>query len=416
MEPSLCFERMDGWKWYLLRSLLCSFSDELFMKILFFLWKVSLFYETMKKGRKGRDFSVTRMVLRKKQKSKRKIVFYSGLIVIFALLSVLAISSYDDVKRGALENGSVEVNVADGDGTLAVAALLKANGIISHEKLFACYAYEKGYDRTWQKGTFTIPENTGYEDLCTLLTTPQTAAVKVTIPEGKQIKQMADIVEAAGVCSADDFLTAANDDTFDYAFLAGIDHENPLEGYLFPDTYYFDENTAADDVINAMLANFEEKAYLDQYIDRAEELGYSFDDMIILASMVESEATTTEDRQNVAGVFFNRLNNPNYTKLQSCVTVEYALGVKKSIISYADTQYDSPYNTYLYPGLPIGPICCPGIDSLEATLYYAENDYYYFQSDEYGNLYFAETYGEHAAVQAEVQEDWEGEVIEDYND
>jgi UPF0755 protein len=138
--------------------------------------------------------------------------------------------------------------------------------------------------------------------------------------------------------------------------------------------------------------------------------------MVILASMVESEARKTEDRENVAGVFFNRLNNPDYSKLQSCVTVEYAMGVKKSIISYADTLYDSPYNTYLYSGLPVGPICCPGIDSIEATLYYAENDYYYFQADEYGNLYFAETYEEHAAVQADVQEYWEGEVMADYND
>lgn len=357
-----------------------------------------------------------RMALMKKQISKKKIVFFTGFIVIFAFLGILTVGSYDDIKHGSLTEESMEVTVADGDGTLAVAALLKGNGIVSHEKIFTCYAYGNGYDMAWQKGTFTIPENTGYEGLCTLLTTPQTAAVKVTIPEGKQIKQMADIFAAAGICSAEDFLNAANNDTFDYPFLAGIDHENPLEGYLFPDTYYFEENTAADDVINAMLANFEKKVYLDQYIDRAKELGYSFDDMIILASMVESEAAATEDRENVAGVFFNRLGNPNYTKLQSCVTVEYALGVKKSIISHTDTQYDSPYNTYLYPGLPIGPICCPGIDSLKATLYYADNDYYYFQSDEYGNLYFAETYGEHAAVQAKVQEDWKGEVIENYND
>ena len=90
--------------------------------------------------------------------------------------------------------------------------------------------------------------------------------------------------------------------------------------------------------------------------------------------------------------------------------------VKKSIISYQDTLIDSPYNTYMYPGLPVGPICCPGTDSVEATLYYADNDYYYFQSDESGKLHFAETYEEHAAIQSEVQATWKGEVIEDYNE
>ncbi len=359
---------------------------------------------------------VSLMTLLKKQKPKKKIVFFVCLVVLLILLTVATASSYGDLKNGALAKDSVTLTIEVGDGTLTVAALLKEMGVIGHEKLFAYYAYGKGYDMLWQQGTFTVEKGTGYHDLCLLLTTPQLASIRVTIPEGKQVRQIAEIFAKAGVCSAAEFLTAANENTFDYPFLAGVDHENPLEGYLFPDTYYFEADTDPDQVINEMLSNFERKAYLQQYIDRAEELGYCFDDMIILASMVESEATTTADRKNVAGVFFNRLHNPNYTKLQSCVTVEYALGIKKSIISSADTRYDSPYNTYLYPGLPVGPICCPGIDALKATLYYAENDYYYFQSDEEGKLYFAETYGEHAAVQAKVQEDWQGEIIEDYND
>ncbi len=350
-----------------------------------------------------------------KQNQKKKTVFFVCFAVLLILFTVVTVPSYRDLKNGALAKDSVTLTVDCGDGTLAVAALLKERGVIGHEKLFACYAQGKGYDMLWQQGTFTVEKGMGYQALCALLTTPQFASIRVTIPEGKQVRQIAEIFAKAGVCAAADFLTAANEHTFDYPFLAGIDHENPLEGYLFPDTYYFEADTDPDQVINEMLANFEEKAYLQQYINRAEELGYPFDDMIILASMVESEATTRADREKVAGVFFNRLHNPSYTKLQSCVTVEYALGIKKSIISYADTQYDSPYNTYLYPGLPIGPICCPGIDALEATLYYAENDYYYFQSDENGKLYFAETYGEHAAVQAKVQEDWKGEVIADYN-
>lgn len=336
------------------------------------------------------------------------------LAVLATLFTVATVSFYVDLKNGALTKDSAAVTVEAGDGTLAVAARLKAEGIIGHEQFFLCYAQGKGWDRLWQQGTFTVEKGMGYDALCALLTAPQLASIRVTVPEGKQVRQIAEIFAEAGVCAAADFLAAA-EKTFDYRFLPENNRENPLEGYLFPDTYYFEANSDPEEVIKEMLANFQRRAYLQPYIRRGAELGYSFDEMIILASMVESEAATRADRENVAAVFFNRLESPDYPKLQSCVTVEYALGIKKSIISIADTRYDSPYNTYLYPGLPIGPICCPGIDALEATLYYAENNYYFFQSDEKGNLYFAETYGEHAAVQGKVQENWEGEVIEDYN-
>ncbi|MGM9567429.1 MAG: endolytic transglycosylase MltG [Clostridia bacterium] len=346
---------------------------------------------------------------------KRKILW---VVLSFTLLVVLlfAVVFGGDFFSGALDEDTASFAVEIGDGTLAVAAGLKEKGIIGHEKMFSVYAMATGYNGQWQAGTFEVEKGMGYGELCKLLTTPRLSGVKVTIPEGKQVRQIAKILESKGICSADAFMEAANTHSFDYSFLEGIDHENPLEGYLFPDTYYFEKNTDPDAVIKAMLDGFEENLYKSEYIDRAKELGYTFDEMIILSSIVESEASSRKDRENVAGVFFNRLNNPDYTKLQSCVTVEYAMGVKKSIISYQDTLIDSPYNTYMYPGLPVGPICCPGTDSVEATLYYADNDYYYFQSDERGRLHFAETYEEHAAIQNEVQATWKGEVIEDYNE
>lgn len=346
---------------------------------------------------------------------KRKILWVILALVLLVVL-LFAVVFGGDYFSGALDTDTVSYTVKSGAGTLAVAADLKEEGIIGHEKMFSLYAMVAGYDGRWQAGTFEVEKGMGYDELCVLLTTPQLSGVKVTIPEGKQVRQIAKILESKGICSAGAFMEAANTHSFDYSFLEGIDHENPLEGYLFPDTYYFEKDSDSDEVIRAMLDGFAENLWKQEYIDRAEELGYTFDEIIILSSIVESEASSREDRENVAGVFFNRLNNPSYTKLQSCVTVEYAMGVKKSIISYQDTLIDSPYNTYMYPGLPVGPICCPGTDSVEATLYYANNDYYYFQSDESGKLYFAETYEEHAAIQSEVQATWKGEVIEDYNE
>ncbi len=133
-------------------------------------------------------------------------------------------------------------------------------------------------------------------------------------------------------------------------------------------------------------------------------MGLSIDETVILASMAESEAVTKADRRTVSGVFLNRLEKDD--KLQSCVTVEYAKRMKKTIISLEDTKYDSPYNTYMYKGLPFGPICCPSMESIEAVLYNENNDHYYFQSDEKGRLHFAVTFAEHRKIQKEVQKDW----------
>lgn len=336
-------------------------------------------------------------------------------LVLIALIAV-SVVFYGDLRHGDMKRAEEAVNVPRGAGTIVVSEILLRDGIIAHPTAFQLYAGAKGYDEKWQYGTYNVKKGMGYRELCHLLTVPAQKSVKVVIPEGKQVRQIAKIFENKGICTAEDFLNAANTHKFDYPFLDGIHHENPLEGYLFPATYYFEKNTDPDEVINEMLGAFQKHLWKQEYIDRAEEMGYTFNEMIILASIVESEATTHEDRETVAGVFLNRLTNPDYTRLQSCVTVEYAMGVKKSIISLEDTKFDSPYNTYMYPGLPIGPICCPGEDSFRATLYHPDNDYYYFQSDRNGHLHFAKTFKEHAAIQKEVQKGWEGEVLENYNE
>lgn len=336
--------------------------------------------------------------------AKRKL--RKGRIAILCIIVILLILSpfIKDYAVGSVKGDTAKITVRAGDGTIAIAQNLKENHIIKHPKLFRLTA--KNYDGKWQTCTAEIPKGSGYKDICKLLTEAHSGQIKVTIPEGKQVKQIAQILEENKICSAADFLDACQNHSFDYKFLAGIDHENRLEGYLFPDTYYFAEDTAPDEVITAMLENFQNRVYNNaEYRQQAEKLGYSMNDIIILASMCESEATTEKDRKLVAGVFYNRLQN--HDKLQSCVTVEYAMGVKKAVISLADTKFDSPYNTYQNYGLPIGPICCPGLVSIEAALYPADTDYYYFQSDQYGNLYFAKTYEDHANIQTQTHADWD---------
>lgn len=347
------------------------------------------------------------------KEKKKKLIIILVVVILLVVVEVgaaLLLNSHVEKKQAAAGADTVKVTVSQGDGSIIIGEKLKEAGVISHPAFFRLMAKLKGAEGNWHYGTYELPVKTDYGELFSRMTKPQLPSIRVLLPEGLQAKQMGDRLEAAGVCSCRDFLDACVNGSFDYPFLDSVDQKtriSGLEGYLFPDTYYFEENTPPEEVIRAMLDRFQEKMYTKDYQQQAAAMGFTFDEAVILASMVESEAAEEQDRRIVAGIFQNRLKSPDFPKLQSCVTVEYAMGVKKSIISLKDTKYDSPYNTYLYPGLPYGPICCPGEISLKAVLWPQENDYYYFQSDEQGNLYYAETFAQHANIQTDVQKDWE---------
>lgn len=344
---------------------------------------------------------------------KKLLIIITLLLLVF--FAVIGVCIYLDYSGNSNDNDIISVTVQPGDGTIAISKELKKTGLINMPHVFYLYCKCKKYDLRWQMGTYSIPSGTGYEDIAKTMTKASPSGVKITIPEGKQVRQIAKLLEENEICNSDSFLEAVDNHSYDYPFLVNINHPFRLEGYLYPDTYYFEKDSNPDDIIIAMLDNFNDNMYTDKFKNGADKLGLSFDGLIILSSIVESEAASEEDRKNVASVFLNRLNNPAYTKLQSCVTVEYALGIKKSIISHEDTQYDSPYNTYMYPGLPVGPICCPGKSTVEDVINHNENNYYYFQSDKNGKMYFAETFAEHSKIQKEVQANWKGELLEDYN-
>lgn len=342
----------------------------------------------------------------RKRKLRKGRMILAAIIILFIILGLLLFPLLKEAAAVSPPAETVKLTIEEGDGTIEIAQKLENQQVLQHPLWFRLLAKFQGFDGQWQPGTIAVRQGDSYRQIGEAGTSVTATQQKVTIPEGKQMKQIAAILEEAEVCTAADFLTACETHSFDYSFLAGIDHENRLEGYLFPDTYYFPKNTEPNTVITTMLNRFQEQVYDNEiYQQRARELGRSLDDIIILASMCESEATTEADRKLVAGVFYNRLNTGS--KLQSCVTVEYAMGVKKAVISLEDTKFDSPYNTYQHSGLPIGPICCPGLISIEAVLYPTESNYWYFQSDQYGNLYFAETYEEHAAIQTETHADWD---------
>jgi len=200
--------------------------------------------------------------------------------------------------------------------------------------------------------------------------------VRVTIPEGATVNKISKIISGSL-------------NSFDVAVFKKITEGK--EGYLFPDTYFFLPNAMAEDIFRVMENNFNEKIKdLDPEIS---ESGYSKEDIIIMASIIEREVSNSDDKKVVSSVLWNRINIG--MPLQVDASFAYLLGKGSSELSLDDLKFESPYNTYTNKGLPPGPISNPGLDSIKAAIHPADTDYLYFLSDQYGKTHFSETFEEH---------------------
>lgn len=228
------------------------------------------------------------------------------------------------------------------------------------------------------------------------LTLPPENVVKITFPEGWDSQKMAKRLTENGLGEEGFWEIVKNPGDLKEQFNFLKDGTvKSLEGYLFPDTYFFKKDESARSIVFKMLSNFEGKI-TSEMKSEIEKQKRSLEEVIILASIVEKEVNNTEDRKIASGIFLNRIKNGQ--ALQSCATLAYILGINKKQYSYADTRVKSPYNTYLNPGLPPGPISNPGIDSIEAAIYPQDSEYNYFLSDpETGKTYYAKTIAEHNA-------------------
>ena len=230
--------------------------------------------------------------------------------------------------------------------------------------------------------------------------------VSVTFPEGMTLVQIAEKLEENKVCDASEFIALTNNtefiQTLGYSFTEGItnpeDRAFYLEGYIFPDTYEFYKGERAERALRRFLDNTDKKLTA-EYRQRAEELGFTLDEIITLASVVQEESFTNASVKNVSSVLHNRLKSPSFPRLQCDVTIHYINEyVADSPYLTGNTDvFAERYNTYKCDGLPAGPITNPGLASIEAALYPAETDYYYFVTDSDWNYYYASTYAQHKA-------------------
>lgn len=295
------------------------------------------------------------------------------------------------------------VLIERGDNAVVIGGKLQNAGVITGKYYLVYYLWKNGNLHGSVAGVYEFSGGLKIPEVARIITGGETAptSVPVTFPEGWTIKQMASRLEANGFPAAD-FLSIANKPSKElkekYSFLGEIPQGKSLEGYLFPDTYYFAKDASAEDIVEKMLKNFDAKIS-DSMLDVISKQKKSLYEIVTMASIVEGEVKTEEDRRLVAGLFWNRLQIGQ--AFGSDATLEYVLGGNKRQHSIAETKFDSPYNTYLYKGLPPGPVSNPGLSSIEATIYPEDSQYNYFLSDpKTGKTIFSTTFQEHIANKA----------------
>ena len=275
-----------------------------------------------------------------------------------------------------------------GWSTRHIAQDLQREGVIRSSAAFLMLQYAKGL-KTLKAGEYKFDEPASALQVWRRLVRGDVYARTVVVPEGYTMFDIAAAVEQAGLGPAADFLTAAKGDVF---LLRGIDpNAQSLEGYLFPDTYQFTRIDSAHDIAAAMVHRFRQEAQKIGLLGRADTHR-----IVTMASIVEKETAVPAERPLVASVYYNRL--ARNMALGADPTVVYAAllaGRYRGTIYQSDLQFDSPYNTYKYPGLPPGPIANPGLASLQAALHPAHSDFLYFVSDNNGHHRFARTVEEH---------------------
>jgi UPF0755 protein len=304
-------------------------------------------------------------------------------------------------KSMTTEKPSREVTIElASDASLGeIAAALREKGVIDNTIVFQLDCYVKGYKEKFPAGTYILNANMDTNEILSALSPSNsvTADIQITIPEGYSIEDIVSSLSEKEVVTAEDFKTAL-DGAYDYTFLKNVpDRENRLEGYLFPDTYRIAPSGRSEQIINKMLTRFGE-IYDSDFTRREKVIGVSMDDAIIIASIIEKEvfAQATKDatdanRAKLSAVIPNRLKDELPIEMPS--TVSYFSDRRSDMLTSEELSEDSPYNTFLYPGLPKGPICNPGEASIRAALYPEEgSDILYFKSYvEKGVMLFAET-------------------------
>ncbi len=326
-------------------------------------------------------------------------------MILILLLVGLTLTGYyillmqlDPVDPG--DNTCIDIRIAENNTASQVAELLYSNRLIRNETLFLAYCRHKGLDSSLKAGHYQFNRSQSLREIAADISVGKVVTIAFTIPEGYTVDKIGELLVEKDICTIEEWQQAINTD-YNYEFLQLADPgegKSYLEGFLFPDTYVIAEDTSAAEIVNAMLGNFE-KLWAEEFEQQALDHGMNVYDTIIIASMIEKEAMADDERKTISGVIKNRLEKGML--LQIDATVLYILNNdEKDIIYYEDLEIDSPYNTYLYSGLPQAPIACPGKAAIDAALNPEQHEYLYYVARGDGSHQFSKTYSEHLQAKA----------------
>ncbi len=333
---------------------------------------------------------------------------FSLAIFVFTIWGILYFSKQSYILGKGFSSGSVGIDkeyvlVLDEDTSLnKVSNELDENEIILSKWLLIlenAFLGDKNY--IVPAGSYTVNANMTSNDIMKILYNNKSndaIELTITIREGMTVKEIAEYLEEKEILVAEDFIEVANYGDFSYSFLGDIpQRDNRLEGYLYPDTYRVFAKSTPEQVINKMLTRFED-IYYSNYSSLVNESAYSMDDVITMASIIESEVYSDKERRKISSVMHNKLEQG--MKLEMPSTIQYALDKQRSEVLTEDLQVDSPYNTFVYSGLPLGPISNPSEASINAVLNPEDTDYLYFVmiDEETGEHFFTADYNEFLAT------------------
>jgi len=283
------------------------------------------------------------------------------------------------------QNKIVKIN--KGEGAVTIAKKLEEQGIIKNKHLFLFYVFLTGEYKELKAGVYSLSSCMTISEIVSKMVKGETAEERVTIPEGFNIKKIENRIEAQLGRDIDIASFTVDDYRSRFPFLQSAPTGISLEGFLFPDTYYFEPEANAEEIVSQMLTRFEQKAL--PLIPRK-----NIFQLITMASLLEKEVKSEQEMRTVAGILWKRLEEG--IPLQVDATINYITGKNTAAVSVSETKIESPYNTYINKGLPLGPICSPGLKSIRAVLSPAKTDYwYYLTAPGTGETIFSKTFEEH---------------------
>lgn len=330
-------------------------------------------------------------------------------LIIIAVLGSIFLWQGKYILKGSYAESRVFI-VERGEGVKEIAADLKADGFIKSKSLFVVLTFLQGNKNNLMAGSYELSTQMTVSEVLKKISSGDVLTEVLTVIEGWNLRDIGRALENKGMFQAEELFEIVGFPTVDYSTAADLPpfkdffeefsflKEKPknvsLEGYLFPDTYYITKDEPILVIVEKMLSNFDKKLTIEFKEEIVQQKRTLFD-ILIMASMLEREVIAYEDKQIVAGLLWKRLRAG--WPLQIDATLTYLTGKASHELTKDDLNIDSLYNTYKYKGLPLGPICNPGLDSIKAALYYKESSYWFYLTDSEGEAVFSKTLQEHAA-------------------